>query len=64
MNEIIKIGKEYFTCDQCKTTKHSAKYRWKTIITKNTYYLCNWCCAREFKKIKKELDEKYEDNKL
>ena len=57
MRDIIKIGKEYFTCDQCRTERNSAKYRWVAPLSKNVYYLCNFCCAREFKKIKKVIDQ-------
>ena len=65
MKEIEKIGnKEHFTCDCCRTTRYSSKYKWITPITKNTWYLCNFCCGREFKKIKKDIDQRYEDNKL
>ena len=65
MKEIIKIGnKENFKCHQCTQYKYGAKYIWRTPITKNVYELCNSCCSREFKKIKKNIDEEYENNKL
>tara|TARA_Y100000114_G_scaffold60824_1_gene55839 strand:+ start:2306 stop:2497 length:192 start_codon:yes stop_codon:yes gene_type:complete len=60
MSEIRKVSdKESFKCHQCTETKYGAKYIWNTPITKNTYELCNSCCTREFKKIKKQIDEKY-----
>lgn len=63
MKEIEKVGREYFQCNQCVTTKTTSKYRWNTPITKNTYYICGDCCKREFRKIKHLIDEKYKEVK-
>jgi len=59
MVEIEKIGRESFQCNQCVATKFTNKYRWNTPITKKTYYICNDCCKREFRKIKQTIDEEY-----